>query len=674
MDSLIFKYKKPDVIWNSIGITDTEDKVIRTESFSRLKQIRQMGVAAVTFTGALHTRYEHSLGVMYVADSLLSMVRVYGTGEYLGDVLSKKVGPSGRQTFRIAALLHDLGHPPFSHLVEEAFRKYPDLLLDRKGNPLKRLGEMVDPSTGRYSHEMATIYLIKKPDVFQSLTSKLGGEAVDQIIEILSGGNSHKTLRMLSRLIDSDLDADKIDYLLRDGFYCGVQLPFKLQDLQDCMWIDEDNGRVIVSTEAIGAINTFLHSRYRLVDEIHHDMQGRIATQILIEDLNEALKRLELPERADKIVRMHTEFSEYETTRFLLDKGCGENAIKIGRGEVSCHENKESCFSFWDMDPETRGRLYAILDYPPALPKLQNRLRHALKQPKLLLDVRVVKSTKFSLEVDEAPNPYRPSILGRSETSAGILRDSIRNIHVHFYLPTGVDDDAVRIPVSEFTEQLEQVGFWASEQRLRLKRPIGADLILFVLYGLALHAENRDLASLQLKFRGELSRNPSPIFWVYSLNHLQHFLGRVCQELHVQSPYKMLSSHLADTDLVRDLVLLCAIGLVSLREEAIIIPEEKTQKQPQYVYRHDYSITKYGREYCSNAAKQHTIGELWAEIKKSVTNRQNKRIDLIRKFMATEEALRVYRPQHLLKKTKELEKIRRKIQQQTKDESCLIVL
>jgi HD superfamily phosphohydrolase len=674
MDSLPFKYKKPDVIWNSIGITDTEDRVIRTESFSRLKQIRQMGVAAITFAGALHTRYEHCIGVMHVADSLLYMVRAYGTGEYLGDILKKEFGPEGRQTFRIAALLHDLGHPPFSHLVEEAFRKYPELLLDNKGKPLNRLGEMIDPATGRYSHEMATICLIKRPDVFDSLTSKLGRETVDQIIEILSGGNSDKTLLMLSRLIDSDLDADKIDYLLRDGFYCGVQLPFKLQDLQDCVWIDEDNGRVIVSGEAIGAINSFLHSRYRLVDEIHHDMQGRIATQILIQDFKKALEQLELSERVDKIEKMHTEFSEYETTRFLHEKGCGENATRIGRGEVGYRESKKCCFSFWDMDPITRGSLYAVLDYPPSLPKLQNQLRVALKQPELLLDVRVVKTTKFSLEVDEAPNPYRPSILGRSETSAGILRDSIRNIHVHFYLPTRIDDRTIKLPLSEFTGYVEQVGSWASEQRLRYKRPVGADLILLTLHGVLLHAENIKLASLQLKFPSIYIKDISPIYWIYSLNHLQHFLGSICEELDVQPPYKMLSSHLADTDLVRDLVLLCAIGLVSLREEAITIPEEITKKQPRHVYRHDYSITKYGREYCNNAIKQDRTGKLWVKIQKSVEKRQDESIDLLREFLATEEALKVYRAQRLAKEIKELERIRKKIRKETKYESCLIVL
>jgi len=674
-NELVFKYKKPDVIWGPISITAAEDEVIRTEAFSRLKGIRQMGVAAITFPGALHTRYEHCLGVMHVADILLSYVRSYKSKQYIGDILEREHDPNGRQAFRIAALLHDLGHPPFSHLVEEAFRKYPDLLLNKAGQPIGELKKMIDPKTGRYSHEEATVYLIQKAEVYRTLKAKLGTDIVKKIIEILSGGGSNKVLRMLSRLIDSDLDADKIDYLARDSFYCGLPLQFRLQDLQDRVWICEDTGRVIISPEAIGAINSFLHARYRLIDEIHDEEQGRIATQILLQDIRMALEALQPIWRADKIEKMHTKFSEYEVIGFLEKKECGENIKSIRYGEVTCLEDKDCCYSFWDFDPATRGSLYTILDYPPAVARLQDRLRSTLRRPKLLVDVRVVKSTKFSLELDEGQKKYRPSILGRSETASGILRDSIRNIHVHFYLPKKRRSSRKLQVTSTILDNLvEETGLWASEQRASVGRPIGIDLVLLTLEGLRNHAEKVPLASLELKKTKGNGMDSSPRYWVYSVTHLQRFLGRICKDLRIQPPYDTLSSEFADTDLVRDLALLCAIGLVSMREEPISIPEKLTGRNTRYVFRHDYSLTDYGREYCRRISEQKKIGDLRTRMQQAVEKRQNKHIDYIREFMVSETVIGVYRSQRVLDKIGELEEGRRKIREAIKAEACLMLL
>ena len=105
---LVAKYHVPDVIWESIAITEAEDRVIQTATFSRLKGIKQMGVAAIKFAGAQHTRFEHCIGVMHCAYNLLGMVREYESGEYLSKILHDKYGENGMQAFRIAALLHDL--------------------------------------------------------------------------------------------------------------------------------------------------------------------------------------------------------------------------------------------------------------------------------------------------------------------------------------------------------------------------------------------------------------------------------------------------------------------------------------------------------------------------------------------------------------------------------------
>lgn len=160
-----------DSVYGDISFNEFEIKVMDQSQFQRLRRIKQLGLINLIFPGANHTRFEHSIGTMY-----------------LGSRLSTKIGlnQDDIELIRISALLHDIGHGPFSHVSEGALS---------------------------FKHEKLTKYVIKKTSLRDILEEKYN---VNKIIEIINGKGT------LGPIISGELDVDRMDYLLRDSHYTGV--------------------------------------------------------------------------------------------------------------------------------------------------------------------------------------------------------------------------------------------------------------------------------------------------------------------------------------------------------------------------------------------------------------------------------------------------------------------
>jgi hypothetical protein len=165
--------------------------LIDTPEFQRLRRIRQLGVSWMTYPGAEHSRFSHSLGVFNFAQRIhSSLLSRYKDHSGLRDYLNLHQ----RELFS-AALLHDIGHGPFSHMIERAFRDTAD-------------------------HEAKTIELISSNEsqVSQVLDAyKINKKAVAEIIQKTSND------RLIVDIVSSQLDADRMDYLLRDSLFTGVE-------------------------------------------------------------------------------------------------------------------------------------------------------------------------------------------------------------------------------------------------------------------------------------------------------------------------------------------------------------------------------------------------------------------------------------------------------------------
>jgi hypothetical protein len=172
-----------DPLWNNIRVEPLALRLIDTAAFQRLRYVRQLGLAFLVYPGASHSRFEHALGTYSLARRALSLL------EERGDL--RELGDSPCTDVRVAALLHDIGHYPFSHALEEI---------------------------GALNHEEVARPLICGGEIGEILRESLGEDAPARIVELIGG----KSDSPLQGLISGSLDLDKIEYLRRDALMCGV--------------------------------------------------------------------------------------------------------------------------------------------------------------------------------------------------------------------------------------------------------------------------------------------------------------------------------------------------------------------------------------------------------------------------------------------------------------------
>lgn len=216
-----------DSVYGDIRLNEIEVEVMDNPQFQRLRRIKQLGLISLIYPGANHTRFEHSIGTMHIASKLADKL---------------DLNQEDKELVRISALLHDIGHGPFSH-VSEGVLSFP--------------------------HEELTKYVIKNTAIRDIVEKKFD---INKIIEIINGEGK------FGPIVSGELDADRMDYLLRDSHYTGVA--YGIIDYERIISNINLNKHLSLDIKGVQAAEGALVSRYFMYPSVYQHHTTRIVNSM----------------------------------------------------------------------------------------------------------------------------------------------------------------------------------------------------------------------------------------------------------------------------------------------------------------------------------------------------------------------------------------------------------
>lgn len=225
-------------------------RLIDTAEFQRLRRIRQLGLAHFAYQAAEHSRFTHSLGALHLATRILDKLGA-----------NYKIDAETRIAVRVAALLHDIGHGAFSHVIE--------------------------PILG-FHHEDFTIEAVLSTETEVGEVLSFFSERLPKDVADIIRGNFKP--QALAALVSSQLDIDRMDYLLRDSLMTGAKYGiYDLEWIIKSLQIDEENDRLYVSARGLYAVEGYLQARYYMFRQVYFHRTLRSAETVLRAILRRAL-------------------------------------------------------------------------------------------------------------------------------------------------------------------------------------------------------------------------------------------------------------------------------------------------------------------------------------------------------------------------------------------------
>lgn len=249
-------YDKPvrDPLWKHIYLSSGLFSVISSNEFQKLNKIKQLGPTYHVYPGAAHTRFNHSLGVFHIAHKIISSLDL--------NKLDLKLTTDEVKSFLYAALLHDIGHFPYAHSLKEL--------------PLK-------------DHEQLSGEIILGSGLKKIISNETDPNFTAAIIDNSIPSEGNEQLTFFRQILSGVLDPDKLDYLNRDAFFCGI--PYGIQDIDfmiSKMLPDNKHG-LAVSEQGLPGIENILFSKYLMYKTVYWHKTVRIATAMIKKSIFTAL-------------------------------------------------------------------------------------------------------------------------------------------------------------------------------------------------------------------------------------------------------------------------------------------------------------------------------------------------------------------------------------------------
>ncbi|HCJ67078.1 MAG TPA: hypothetical protein DHV62_07085 [Elusimicrobia bacterium] len=640
--NLEFTHFIKDSVWEDIPLTELEWGLIQTKAFNRLRHIRQMGLAYLGFPAANHRRYEHCLGAMHAAYSVFKTL-VEGLPDQVPDHIKDAISDRNLQAFRVAALLHDIGHPPYSHVVERLFARNPQLLLAEGRKALKICRKFKNAFRGgSYSHEEFSKYLIlSDKEIHQELEKfrkRSGGYHPSEIADLSVGRSNISVLSIYNSLVSGDLDVDKIDYILRDSYYCGFPQKFDVSLLRGNLLFKEEGEtiRLLLKPEGLLAIDSLLLARYELIKCVHLNPTNRIAMQMLIDLLYSVLNELSEVERINLIIRMHTEMTDSQLEEYLCRKNWKTEIENILNGKIY---KEYQHLEFEQLHPFEKISTYILLRNPTYISQVERNIREKSRINALLFDVNEAKPPKFSTPIDDGRGER--NVFDNYYTPHGILIDSLNSLRVSVY---GPDDRRTmekmkRLEEKEFKATIRQpqkyelkkgVTGIITDALVKVARKCREDLMVDnVLQDLDLLLAVAHYVYKHCKEHLHVDGDP----WIYSDGKFQTFVRHILEDLkrmkkNVKSEYGFRKNF--SIALFRDLEVLINSGLMEHVHRTVGLPLEGFELL-SYKPRLDRRISGWGRLYCETE-----LPKIYEVVKDIVYGKQD-RVSVLVKQLITKE-------------------------------------
>jgi uncharacterized protein len=431
-----------DPVHGAIQIDELESSLILSRPLQRLKGIKQLGLVETVYPGATHSRFEHSLGTMYMAGRM---------AEHLA--LSR----DEIRKVRLAGLLHDLGHSALSHAVEGVLRRNPDIQPTLFGRPASRHEEFTRQIITAHPFGEKALQVAER-----DFTS--ADELFLEVADIASGKRPP-----LGQIIVGDLDADRIDFLLRDSHHSGVSLGLIDTD-QIMQSLTINNGRIVLAGDgdyraemSQTAAESMLIARSHHYNALIYHPTVQSIRAMLLAALERALSRMDADEAKRSIILFFQEYTDPDLLEFIRRRGDSTSQDLLERIKYGREFPLAARFDHSTLPPDIRMALSTISRHGHMRKLFEDALG---KKYGALVDVTVGSGVPRSMRTEANGFFYDESAL-----AAGLVKSLTRQIAISFF-----SDDKREISLSEVSSQAQRLlSFIRDESYL----PIDGLLLLF---------------------------------------------------------------------------------------------------------------------------------------------------------------------------------------------------
>lgn len=376
-----------DPIYGYIDVNGCALDIVNSPFFQRLRHVKQLAFSYLTFHGAQHTRFEHSLGVYHLAKQLVAQFDIDKAVE---------------EEFCLAALLHDIGHHPYSHAFETAIRSAYEGQED-------------------LDHEAYTDAILNFTEIKDSISA--AGLDVARVKGFLQGTETRPEYVFLNSLISSELDLDRMDYLRRDSYYCGV--PHGRYDFDRLLRsIENVSNEVVIMEKGRHAAELFILARFFMYVVVYNHHTTR-AFDIMIRTIfdQEYLDSIHYPRPNQHDI---TRFLDYDDawlwTEIKKLARQHENAMKQTLAKNILYRNPLRCviqrIAYSPAETSLQDKLFTLIEDLARDTTIQQIAHDAGINPKWLFTDTPLRKVLFESRF----YPYRGSYSTEDEEREAVIK------------------------------------------------------------------------------------------------------------------------------------------------------------------------------------------------------------------------------------------------------------